>query len=516
MSKLVVLVLSLFFSQTSGDHGGVALASTFTDALLSRATDTGAADNATSPFVTSVGVASSTSCLDIRYCRDIWSIVWSCLTVILACTWAALHRDIPPKNVHWIIVFANRIWTTIVAFFTPEFMAFMAIMEFDEARRVKKMFKGLLPQNFFFVESLVDRRSSCYIDLEWSQTHAFFAIMGGFMLVEPVGEKGYRELGVVYPAKLRSLYDAGRIDLRLITKATIQDKSKGDWVSKGIVLLQTTWFIIQILARLAERLPVTELEIVTLAFTVLNFLTYGFWGNKPIGVQTPIALPLLPPKPSSPVRSTDQSQDKDSEKGEEGDGDASAAVTSIVLELERQREDEREARLENPTPTEVFRDLLSLLYKYSPQLFRDPVGCVRVVIMNLSRSGAPTGICLSLTVITTIFGGIHLIAWNFRFPTLEERWAWRAAAIVISVVPAYMFFGRTLAVYLIDSVLKVKREGIMRRILLGVATLLCTLPGGVLYTLSRAALILVAVMELRNLPAGALVTVQWTTLIPHV
>ena len=61
------------------------------------------------------------------------------------------------------------------------------------------------------------------------------------------------------------------------TKAEIQDKGKSDWLAKSLVLLQTSWFIMQCIARAHEHLPVTHLEIVTLAYAAMNFVIYVFW-----------------------------------------------------------------------------------------------------------------------------------------------------------------------------------------------------------------------------------------------
>jgi hypothetical protein len=72
-----------------------------------------------------------------------------------------------------------------------------------------------------------------------------------------------------------------------ITEKEIRDRSKGDILSKGFAILQTGWFVLQCIARRFQGLPITELEILTLAFAALNFATYGLWWNKPLDVQVP-------------------------------------------------------------------------------------------------------------------------------------------------------------------------------------------------------------------------------------
>ena len=75
-----------------------------------------------------------------------------------------------------------------------------------------------------------------------------------------------------------------------ITQAEIEDRSKGDVISKIIVILQTTWFISQCISRWSTRLPVTELEVVTLGFAMLNGITYALWWHKPQNAGVPVYL----------------------------------------------------------------------------------------------------------------------------------------------------------------------------------------------------------------------------------
>ena len=93
-------------------------------------------------------------------------------------------------------------------------------------------------------------------------THGFFAVMGGFMLFEK-GKKprtlnpfdGLFKCTILpedgeephtLPLNLEDYVKSGVID---ITEAEIQDKSQGDILSKGLVIVQTGWFILQCIAR---------------------------------------------------------------------------------------------------------------------------------------------------------------------------------------------------------------------------------------------------------------------------
>jgi hypothetical protein len=104
--------------------------------------------------------------------------------------------------------------------------------------------------------------------------------MRGFRLVHEDGTPSRS----ILPSEFQQLVRDRVIDLPSISKDQIDDRSKADLVAKSFALLQTVWFITQCIARWAERLPVTLLELLTLSYTVLSFTNYVFWWNKPMAV----------------------------------------------------------------------------------------------------------------------------------------------------------------------------------------------------------------------------------------
>jgi hypothetical protein len=123
--------------------------------------------------------------------------------------------------------------------------------------------------------------------VRWSMVHGFFLQMGGLLLY-----KNGQPFQVLDYKRLKKRIDAGDIDIPLVTKAEITDRSKGNVIVKGLVSLQTLGFVVQSTARLAQGLPLTELEVVTLAFAMLNCITYGLWWDKPQNVCVPIRIDL--------------------------------------------------------------------------------------------------------------------------------------------------------------------------------------------------------------------------------
>ena len=100
----------------------------------------------------------------------------------------------------------------------------------------------------------------------------------------------------------RAGYEKLRIIHEFIVKEEIQDKSKSDGLAKLVVLVQTAWFTGQCLARAIQKLAITELEVVALAYTALNGVMYFFWWHKPLDVQFPVVIDVhLPPEPEGSV-----------------------------------------------------------------------------------------------------------------------------------------------------------------------------------------------------------------------
>ena len=91
-----------------------------------------------------------------------------------------------------------------------------------------------------------------------------------------------------HPSRTTIRTDINFSSFRVLTEAEIKDRGKSDWLAKSLVLLQTSWFVMQCIAWAHAHLPVTHLEIVTLAYAIMNFVIYNFWWNKPLNVSQPV------------------------------------------------------------------------------------------------------------------------------------------------------------------------------------------------------------------------------------
>ncbi|KAJ6481050.1 hypothetical protein C8R45DRAFT_831801 [Mycena sanguinolenta] len=284
--------------------------------------------------------SSTDSCDDINKCRKLYDVVWSCLATIFACTWVSVHPNVPPADQTALMAFWRRLKLMLIAIIAPEVMVGFAAVQCFAARGFSK---GAI-----------------------SKTHGFFLCMGGF--ISPTGSP------IVTGKPLRNsveLQDA----IRRVSLKDIQDKSKGDTLSKGVALAQGLWFTIQCIARVQQQLTVTELEVITLAFAVMSIFMWILWWDKPLDVQRPISVilvqtPTIPPWPR-------------------------ARIQALGL-----------------------RQLISAIY----QDFATPLTTESARIVTLLAG--------------IVFGAIHVAAWNTEFPTTAEKWIWRPSSLLITAIPA--------------------------------------------------------------------------------
>ena len=107
------------------------------------------------------------------------------------------------------------------------------------------------------------------------------------LMVEP--EEG--RVTIITLEMLEWLVNDPDIDIQL-TEDEIMDRSKGDGLSRIILILQSSWFIVQCIARRVQGLDISQLKLTTLALASLNGVTFMMWWDKPLGVKTPVRVYL--------------------------------------------------------------------------------------------------------------------------------------------------------------------------------------------------------------------------------
>ena len=321
-----------------------------------------------------------------------------------------------------------------------------------------------------------------FLGQQWSRTHGFFIIMGGFHLFERNSEKksaaqrmSQEDDKPLYPLLVSDLLHDDIYSFAMPTEAEIKDKGKGDWLAKSLVLLQTSWFVMQCISRAVEHLPVTHLEIVTLAYAAMNFVIYIFWWNKPLNVNRPVRVfrksERMEPRVSEPISEARELTWKAINKGLEKIFGIIIGVQDVDVNLSR------EDRV--------------------PRFWANSTDGENAAIADAIVLGV--GVC---------FGAIHCIAWGFSFPAHTELLIWRISSVVITAVPIYIPSLLFLAGWL-ERKMNSEKFGTT-------ISYFGTLSGSILYIIARAVTLVLAFTSLRELPPGAYETIHWTTFIPHV
>lgn len=230
----------------------------------------------------------------------------------------------------------------------------------------------------------------------------------------------------------------------------------------------------QCIARRVQHLPLTELEVITLAFSSMNIAIYIIWWKKPLDVRYPIRIGP-PPDLSAPEMAKPKSGLTRSLIFMQAlQYWINAAICMFVGDVE-------------------FADLPTITTRV-PTLWAGRLG---------ERPRAIAAVIASLLAIG--FGGIHFAAWNAAFPTSGEKVAWRVASIVVVAVPTFLFLDATV-VYLF------RIHPWCHRINFFVVIPLCIL----IYIVARGILMVLPFTSLRSLPIDAYKDIEWTKFVPHV
>lgn len=336
------------------------------------------------------------------------------------------------------------------------------------------------------------------VEYKWTMTHGFFAAMGGFVLLKD-GEQP-RTLfidNIEHQQELESCLRNGDIH---ITEAEIKDRSKSDILAKAFVIIQTGWFLLQCIARRVVHIPVTKLELVTLAFAALNFLTYALWWEKPFSVDCPYRIRVSEREISLEAAT------------KEGGGNVPNSTV----------------RNHNIADTINFMVEVPKLIRKAPRAILDGISALSKIIgqdfefRERGKTGVPTfysgqgrdstysqATILGASGVAMLFGAIHCIGWSFEYPSRIEKVLWRISSVSITAAPPLCFAGNVV-IQTCYSRLNVshKLQNLLNPILM--------LSFTVLYVLSRLALFVLALSSLRSLQYGEYQTVEWTIFIPHI
>ena len=127
----------------------------------------------------------------------------------------------------------------------------------------------------------------------WSRLHSHFVLMGGYAF--DTGDDTSSPLPPRLTLTPRAVCFLAQHRPDLIPEVpedVIRDKSKANHIAKTLVFLQALWFCLQVVFRLAARLPISVLELNTFAHVIFAFCVFLAWWDKPLDINEPLLISL--------------------------------------------------------------------------------------------------------------------------------------------------------------------------------------------------------------------------------
>lgn len=372
--------------------------------------------------------------------RNTLTVLQSCVITLLSCTWAVLHLNIPaPRDSYWT-QFRRKMKWMMVTLLAPEITCSVALRQWHESRVAVKEMKEL--------------------GIEWTTVQGFYAVMGGYVL---------HHRGTTVPlltseikALLQSNSDRKETQFQLPTvdEVDIEDRNKTSGFTKFFALAQTSWVVLQCIIRKAENLPISQVEIATIAFAACAIVASAFWWHKPldIGLTVPVHY----------------------------DGDLPDSIHTS-------RKDGSWADREK----------------------RQRVKMTTRIITRGSKKSMFFNLTLPLFLFSSIFSVIHLAAWNLDFATRREQLLWRTSSLAATLAPCVI--GGSLQIASIWD--KAIHDEAPHKIVapeFAALVILCYFISVAAYVAARVILIFQVFYSLRSMPPQIYISVPWLDYIPHV
>lgn len=312
-------------------------------------------------------------------------------------------------------------------------------------------------------------------------------------------------LGNVWVLDARQLLlarELGIIDsLPRVTKDDLNDRNTGDIPVMLVALFQIGWFVLQLIVRLCQWKSTSQLEILSLSFAGITAVTYVLLWDKPKDMTCSIVtearkypessdnlihLALVGPIALSPKR-----------------------LTSAAL-IKR--------KLDQDTPS-LRGAIIRLQYSLTAPIRYANTLCVSNFNIHLdgdlesAGSSSITSFMAMCSVALIGFGALHLIAWDFAFPTLVECRLWRASTIVTISAPCYAILIHLYTQYgSKGDFVSWMRFG---KLMQGTPKALTYLGLAIYFFLARIFILVEALRSLAFLPPDGFET-SWPSNLPHV
>jgi hypothetical protein len=237
------------------------------------------------------------------------------------CIWTSLHLNLPEHKKEHLQKYRKLGWM-VLGLLAPEFVVWNA---WEQRKKVKKL-SALMKERGFMAEKLSTgkrvqrwfetawRNTQIFLLLKagdwpeptahhrhnglihaWTDVHSWLVVMGGvaFEDTSPEDQQFMPGDGQRQPLELEMFIWMVENRPHLIPDIScgyIEDKSKSDWLAKGLTCWQAGYFCIQCIFRLSQQnsiASITLLELNVFAHAVCALLLFLAWWDKPRDVAEP-------------------------------------------------------------------------------------------------------------------------------------------------------------------------------------------------------------------------------------
>jgi hypothetical protein len=226
--------------------------------------------------------------------RSTWTIVWMCFSTILACTWTVLRVDVPSHSWSNSQRTAIKVIVWLMAVLCPEVVAWGTVVEMFAAKSIASSCNSVQKPEGRDREP--KEGTQAHDVPQWTIAQGYCVKMGGLVL-QTQDYWVYK----VTQRNILAFIRAGIIDSSDFRDEDIEDRSKADALGMVFTIIQSAWAMCNIIARAAYSLPISPLELGTIAYVACGILTYAFWWHKPKDMTTPISIPLRYDRDDIPV-----------------------------------------------------------------------------------------------------------------------------------------------------------------------------------------------------------------------
>ncbi|KAF5634126.1 hypothetical protein F25303_8900 [Fusarium sp. NRRL 25303] len=440
--------------------------------------------------------------IDSPNIRGTLDILQSCILTLIACIYTALHLGVPVKTA-WHYIFLYKLKWVAITLFAPDIALYMAADQLQQAWNLRSKLRSLqktTPSN------------ADHIDIDMAYT--FFIIMGG-------------------------------------VRVNVDDiLSIPDLHNKAFRLFESMERPYSCIARKIQNLPLSLLEVHTMVHVVCAIFLYLCWFRKPLNVLDPeiikpgpfegeiallvqrqfypnmsTRLALFPPQqhpdqPPPPRRGSLMQPDWVTPKPFRINIDDVSRVEEMQL-LEETPKSSSRNWIDDAGPLAGQDLFLARLPEFKPVL--DPAYRTmpfsegkRNLDINFSVFTESEGVFGLLgffqqfpwlaglaLLLSGIYGGVHLSAWNWAFPSSIELLMWKISCLYIA---------GALALYFVMAVLAtaVRTDGTT-----WLVTYIAFWVALFVYMAARFYVVFESFFSLRRSPAGVYISPAWVEMFPH-